>query len=123
MIPLVAKTRIGGMSAGASSALEKGQVLAEKGKKNDKTGSGNRTTMASVDIEVLRLIVSPPTVGAGGSLRRRPGPAARVAAPVFLCEALGRCHSGGISRWLGVALVDRVRSHPCDGPRNDGGEC
>ena len=56
MIPLVAKTRIGGMSAGASSALEKGQVLAEKGKKNDKTGSGNRTTMASVDIEVLRLI-------------------------------------------------------------------
>ena len=56
MIPLVAKTRIGGMSAGASSALEKGQVLAEKGKKNDKTGSGNRTTMASVDIAVLRLI-------------------------------------------------------------------
>ena len=55
MIPLVAKTRIGGMSAGASSALEKGQVLAEKGKKNDKTGSGNRTTMASADIEVLRL--------------------------------------------------------------------
>ena len=44
------------MSAGASSALEKGQVLAEKGKKNDKTGSGNRTTMASMDTDVLRLI-------------------------------------------------------------------